>query len=98
VTNRESFQLFENIHSRFSDSEKQCNKKISQTSLIKFRTVGKVYPDFGFSPFYDMIDLFPNFLREDVAISATSNKPFRTENSNIGTVEQKCTYGSSNCI
>jgi hypothetical protein len=26
-----------------------------------------------------MIGLFPNFLREDVAISATSNKPFRSD-------------------
>jgi hypothetical protein len=68
---------------------------------MKFRGVGKVYPGFAFPPFYAMIDLFPNFLREDVAISAASNKPFRTEHSNlnnIGKVKQKCTYGSSNCI
>jgi hypothetical protein len=30
-----------------------------------------------------MIGLFPNFLREDVAISATSNKPFLTEHSDM---------------
>jgi hypothetical protein len=30
-----------------------------------------------------MISLVPNFLREDVAISTTSNKPFRTEYSDM---------------
>jgi hypothetical protein len=76
-------------------------KRFHKPSLIKFRAVGKVYPDFAFSPFYDMTDLFPNVLREDVAISATSNKPFRTEHSNMnntGKEKQKCTYGSQNCI
>jgi hypothetical protein len=46
-----------------------------------------------------MIGLFPNFLREDVAISATGNKSFGTEHSymnNMGKMKQKCTYGSSN--
>jgi hypothetical protein len=38
-----------------------------------------------------MVSLVPNFLREDVAISATSNKPFRTEYSdmnNMGKMKQ----------
>jgi hypothetical protein len=44
-----------------------------------------------------MIGLFPNFLREDMAISATSNKPFGTEHSNMNNMGKECTYGSSNC-
>jgi hypothetical protein len=96
AANRESFKLFENIRSRYSDLKNKVIKRFHKTSLIRFRAVGNAYPDFAFPPFYDVIDLFPNFLREDVAISATSDKPFRTERSymnNIGNVQQKCTYG-----
>jgi hypothetical protein len=61
-------------------------KRFHKTPLIKFRAVGKIYPDFAYPRFYDMTDLFPNFLREDVATSSTSNKPFRTEHLNMNNI------------